>query len=89
MRVGRIEDGTTHTHHRAKASGVEAASATRKKDRTAEIRSSHRKKQLVTADAAYPLSSGHIANFKDLVVYPPAFFQMLKLNLRTETRPSQ
>jgi NADH oxidase (H2O2-forming) len=29
---------------------------------------------------------GQIPNFKDLIVYPPAYFQMLKLNLKNETK---
>ena len=28
---------------------------------------------------------GQIPAFKDLIVYPPAYFQLLKLNLKTET----
>jgi NADH oxidase (H2O2-forming) len=71
----------------ANAAGVEAASAARKKDRTAEI-------TLITAEANAGYSrcglpfviGGQIASFHDLVVYPPAYFQMLKLNLRTETK---
>ncbi len=71
----------------ANASGVEAASAARKKDRTAEI-------TLITqeANAGYSrcglpfVIGGTISAFKDLIVYPPAYFQMLKLNLRTETK---
>ena len=71
----------------ANASGVEAASAARKKDRTAEI-------TLITqeANAGYSrcglpfVIGGIISAFKDLIVYPPAYFQMLKLNLRTETK---
>ena len=41
----------------ANAAGVEAASAARKKDRTAEITLSLKKKPLVTAAAVYPLLS--------------------------------
>ena len=29
---------------------------------------------------------GQIPNFRDLIVYPPAYFQMLKLNLKNETK---
>ena len=39
----------------ANASGVEAASSARKKDRTAEITFITKKKMQVTPDAAYPL----------------------------------
>jgi NADH oxidase (H2O2-forming) len=71
----------------ANASGVEAASAARKKDRTAEI-------TLITqeANAGYSrcglpfVIGGQIKCFRDLIVYQQAYFQMLKLNLRTETK---
>jgi NADH oxidase (H2O2-forming) len=74
----------------ANASGVEAASAARKKDRTAEI-------TLITqeANAGYSrcglpfVIGGQINCFRNLIVYPPAFFQMLKLNLRTETKATK
>ncbi len=70
----------------ANAAGVEAASAARKKDRTAEITLINREKTAGYSRCGLPfVVGGHIAAFKDLVVYPPAFFQMLKLNLRTET----
>jgi NADH oxidase (H2O2-forming) len=71
----------------ANAAGVEAASAARKKDRMAEI--------ILIADeknAGYSrcglafVIGGHIKNFHDLIVYPPAYFQMLKLTLRSETK---
>jgi NADH oxidase (H2O2-forming) len=68
----------------ANAAGVEAASAARKKDRTAEI-------TLITT-AGYSrcglpfVIGGQIPSFKDLIVYPAAYFQMLRLNLKTETK---
>jgi len=71
----------------ANASGVEAASAARKKDRTAEIILVTQEKNAGYSRCGLPfVIGGQIANFKDLIVYPPAFFQMLKLNLRTETK---
>lgn len=71
----------------ANASGVEAASAARKKDRTAEITLVTQEKNAGYSRCGLPfVIGGQIANFKDLIVYPPAFFQMLKLNLRTETK---
>jgi hypothetical protein len=65
---------------------VDAASAARKKDRTAEI-------TLITNEAHAGYSrcglpfviDGQIPKFTDLIVYSPAYFQMLKLNLKTET----
>jgi NADH oxidase (H2O2-forming) len=71
----------------ANASGVEAASAARKKDRTAEIILVTQEKSAGYSRCGLPfVIGGQIANFKDLIVYPPAYFQMLKLNLRTETK---
>ncbi len=71
----------------ANASGVEAASAARKKDRTAEITLITQEKNAGYSRCGLPfVIGGQIANFKDLIVYPPAYFQMLKLNLRTETK---
>src|SRR3989304_1966316 len=71
----------------ANAAGVEAASAARKKDRTAEITLLTLEKNAGSSRCGLPfVIGGVIPSFRDLIVYPPAFFQMLKLNLRTETR---
>ncbi|MCW4018602.1 MAG: FAD-dependent oxidoreductase [Candidatus Bathyarchaeota archaeon] len=70
----------------ANASGVEAASAARKKDRTAEIILINQEKNAGYSRCGLPfVIGGQIANFSDLIVYPPAYFQMLKLTLKTET----
>jgi len=70
----------------ANASGVEAASAARKKDRTAEITLLDKEKTAGYYRCGLPfVIGGQIASFKDLIVYSPAYFQMLKLNLRLET----
>src|SRR3989304_1663614 len=71
----------------ANAAGVEAASAARKKDRTAEITLITQEKTAGYSRCGLPfVVGGQIPNFKDLIVYPPAYFQMLKLNLKTETK---
>jgi NADH oxidase (H2O2-forming) len=71
----------------ANAAGVEAASAARKKDRTAEIILVTKEKNAGYSRCGLPfVIGGKISNFKDLIVYPPAYFQMLKLNLRCETK---
>ena len=71
----------------ANAAGVEAASAARKKDRTAEITLITNEKNAGYSRCGLPfVIGGQIANFHDLIVYPPAYFQMLKLNLRNETK---
>jgi NADH oxidase (H2O2-forming) len=70
----------------ANAAGVEAASAARKKDRTAEINLITKEKTIGYSRCGLPfVISRIIPHFKELVVYPPAYFQMLKLNLRTQT----
>ncbi|MCK5628147.1 FAD-dependent oxidoreductase [Candidatus Bathyarchaeota archaeon] len=70
----------------ANASGVEAAAATRKKDRTAEIILVTNEKQAGYSRCGLPfVIGGEIPNFSDLIVYPTAYFKMLKLNLKTET----
>jgi NADH oxidase (H2O2-forming) len=71
----------------ANASGVEAASAARKKDRTAEIILMNQEKNAGYSRCGLPfVIGGHIAKFTDLIVYPPAYFQMLKLTLKSETK---
>jgi NADH oxidase (H2O2-forming) len=71
----------------ANAAGVEAASAARKKDRAAEITMITQEKTAGYSRCGLPfVIGGQIPSFKDLVVYPPAYFQMLKLNLKNETK---
>jgi NADH oxidase (H2O2-forming) len=71
----------------ANASGVEAASSARKKDRTAEITLINQEKYAGYSRCGLPfVIGGQIPQFKDLIVYPLAYFQMLKLNLRLETK---
>jgi NADH oxidase (H2O2-forming) len=71
----------------ANAAGVEAASSARKKDRAAEITLITKEKNAGYSRCGLPfVIGGHIPKFSDLIVYPPAYFQMLKLNLRLETK---
>jgi NADH oxidase (H2O2-forming) len=71
----------------ANAAGVEAASAARKKDRTAEITLISQEKNAGYSRCGLPfVIGGQIPSFKDLTVYSPAYFQMLKLKLKTETK---
>jgi NADH oxidase (H2O2-forming) len=73
----------------ANAAGVEAASAARKKDRTAEITLIAKEKNAGYSRCGLPfVVGGQIPQFRDLIVYPPAYFQMLKLTLRTQTTAS-
>ncbi len=71
----------------ANASGVEAASAARKKDRAAEITLITQETNPGYSRCGLPfVIGGHIPDFKNLIVYPPAYFQMLKLTLKNETK---
>jgi NADH oxidase (H2O2-forming) len=70
----------------ANAAGVEAAAAARKKERAADITLITKEKTVGYSRCGLPfVISGTISHFKELIVYPPAYFQMLKLNLRTQT----
>lgn len=70
----------------AHAAGVEAASAARKTDRQAEITIITREKHPGYSRCGLPfVIGGQIPNFKDLIVFPPSYFQMMKIVLKTET----
>ncbi|MBK5133273.1 FAD-dependent oxidoreductase [Candidatus Bathyarchaeota archaeon] len=70
----------------AHAAGVDAASACRKKDRAAEIILITQEKHAGYSRCGLPfVIGGQIPNFEDLIVFSPAFYKMLKLNLKTET----
>jgi len=71
----------------AHAAGVEAASAARKTDRTAEVTLTTEEKHAGYSRCGLPfVIGGQIPQFKDLIVFTPSYFQMMKLNLRTETK---
>lgn len=71
----------------ANAAGVEAASAARKKDRTAEITLISDEKTAGYSRCGLPfVIGGQIPSFGNLIVYPDAYFKMMKLNLKTETK---
>ncbi len=70
----------------ANATGVDAASAARKTDRTAEITLITNEKHVGYSRCGLPfVLGGHIPNFESLIVFPPNFYQMMKLKLKTET----
>ena len=70
----------------AHAAGVDAASAARKADRTAEITILTEEKHPGYSRCGMPfVIGGEIPNFNDLIVFAPTYFQMMKLDLRTET----
>jgi NADH oxidase (H2O2-forming) len=70
----------------AHAAGLDAASAARKTDRTAEITLITKEKKTAYSRCGLPfVLGGHIAKFDDLIVFPERFYKMMKLNLLTET----
>ncbi|MEM3699279.1 MAG: FAD-dependent oxidoreductase [Candidatus Bathyarchaeia archaeon] len=71
----------------AHAAGVDAASAARKTDRTAEITLITDERHAGYSRCGLPfVIGGHIPSFNDLIVFPSSYFQMMKLNLKTETK---
>ena len=71
----------------AHAAGVDAASAARKTDRTAEITLITEEKHAGYSRCGLPfVIGGQIPSFNDLIVFPPSFYKMMKLNLKTETK---
>jgi len=70
----------------AHAAGVEAASAARKTDRQAEITIITREEHAGYSRCGLPfVIGGQIPSFKDLIVFPPSYFQMMKITLKTKT----
>jgi NADH oxidase (H2O2-forming) len=66
---------------------VDAAAAARKTDRTAEVTLITEEKNAGYSRCGLPfVIGGQIPNFQNLIVFPPAYFQMMKLNLKTETK---
>jgi len=71
----------------AHAAGVDAAAAARKTDRTAEVTLITEEKNAGYSRCGLPfVIGGQIPSFQNLIVFPPAYFQMMKLNLKTETK---
>lgn len=70
----------------AHAAGIDAASAARKTDRTADITLLTTQKRAGYSPCAIPfVIGGHIPSFDDIIAFRPGFFRMMKLNLRLET----
>ncbi|RJS77717.1 hypothetical protein CW711_06145 [Candidatus Bathyarchaeota archaeon] len=70
----------------ANAAGTDAASAARKTDRKAEIILLTKEDRGAYSRCGLPfVLDGHIPSFESLVVYPPSFYKMMKLDLRVET----
>jgi NADH oxidase (H2O2-forming) len=70
----------------AHAAGVDAASACRKKDRTAEITLITKERNAGYSRCGLPfVIGGQIPSFEDLIVFSSAYYKMLKLNLKKET----
>ena len=70
----------------AHAAGTDAASAARKTDRSAEITLITNQSVAGYSPCGIPFVLGrHISSFEDLVVFPPSYYQMMKIDLRLET----
>ena len=70
----------------AHAAGVDAASAARRTNRSANITLITKQKHAGYSPCGIPFVLGrHIPSFDKLVVFPPAYFRMMKLNLLLET----
>ncbi|MEJ2126411.1 MAG: FAD-dependent oxidoreductase [Candidatus Bathyarchaeota archaeon] len=70
----------------ANAAGVDAASAARKKDRSAQISLITKEKKVGYSRCGIPfVLGGHLESFDDLIVFPESFYKMMKLSLLTET----
>jgi NADH oxidase (H2O2-forming) len=70
----------------AHAAALDAASAARKKDRTAEITLLTTEKHVGYSRCGIPFAiGGHIPKFTDMIVFTSAYHQMMKLDIRTET----
>jgi len=70
----------------AHAAGLDAASAARKTDRTAEIALITKENKAAYSRCGIPfVIGGHIPSFDDLVVFPLSYYRMMKLNLMLET----
>ena len=70
----------------AHAAGVDTASAARKTDRKAEITLLTKEKNAGYSRCGLPFVLGRqIKDFSNLIVFPPSFYQMMKLNLKKET----
>lgn len=71
----------------AHAAGVDAASAARKTDRTAYITLVTDEKHCGYSRCGLPfVIGGQIPTFESLIVFPPPYFKMMKLTLKTETK---
>jgi len=74
----------------AHAAGVDAASAAKKTDRTAEITLITEEKHAGYSRCGLPfVLGGHIPNFSDLIVFQPSYFKMQNLTLKTETKATK
>lgn len=74
----------------AHAAGVDAASAAKKTDRTAEITLITEEKHAGYSRCGLPfVLGGQIPNFSDLIVFQPSYFKMQNLTLKTETKATK
>jgi NADH oxidase (H2O2-forming) len=70
----------------ANAAGLEAASSARKTDREAEITLVTDEPHLAYSRCGLPyVLAGEIPSFQDLIVFPPSYYKMMRLDVRAET----
>ncbi|MBS7640553.1 MAG: FAD-dependent oxidoreductase [Candidatus Bathyarchaeia archaeon] len=70
----------------AHAAGCDAAAAARLTDRTSEIIMLTQERYAGYSRCGLPfVIGGHIKSFEDLIVFPPSYFKMNRIDLRTET----
>ncbi|MEM3055859.1 MAG: FAD/NAD(P)-binding oxidoreductase, partial [Candidatus Bathyarchaeia archaeon] len=66
----------------ANAAGLEAASAARKTDREAEITLVTGEPHLAYSRCGLPyVLAGEIPSFQDLIVFPPSYYKMMRLEV--------
>jgi len=71
----------------AHAAGVDAASAVRKIDRTADITLITEEQNAGYSRCGLPfVIGGQINDFRDLIVFSPDFYRMMRMNLKLETK---
>ncbi len=71
----------------AHTAGCDAAAAARLTDRKAEITMLTNERYAGYSRCGLPfVLGGHIGSFQDLIVFPPSYFKMMKIDLKVETK---
>ena len=68
------------------AAGINTANAARKTDSTADITMVTAEKYSAYSRCGIPyVLAGEIPNLEDLIVFPPSHYELMRIDLRTET----